>query len=126
VGGEAPYVQHHIIRAVGASVHSAFKFAEFIQTVMPAKVFMPVILLAGTKTGYRQPNSATALLHVKNWEGTLPTQKSAALRNLCHEVDNIRYCNIMCPIYFRNVFQNVQANIRIASQQCFAHHSTYS
>jgi hypothetical protein len=50
----APYMQHHIIHAVGASVHPAFKFAEFIQTVMPAQVFMPEILLAGTKTGYRQ------------------------------------------------------------------------
>jgi len=65
-------MQHHIIRAVRASVHPAFKFAEFIQTVMPAYVFMPVILLAGTKTGYRQLYSATSLLHVKNWEGTFP------------------------------------------------------
>jgi hypothetical protein len=126
VGRGTPYVQHHIIRAVGASVHPAYKFAKFIQTVMPAKVFTPVILLAGTKTGYRQPYSAAALLHVKNWEGTLPTQKSAALRNLCHEVDNMRQCNTMCPIYFRNVFQNVQVNVRIASQQCFADHSAYS
>jgi hypothetical protein len=51
---------------------------------------MPEILLAGTKTGYRQLYSATALLHVKNCEGTLPKQKSAALRNVCHEADNMR------------------------------------
>jgi len=35
-GGGAPYLHHHIIHAVGASVHPAFKFAEFIQIVMPA------------------------------------------------------------------------------------------
>jgi hypothetical protein len=35
-GGGAPSTQHHIMRAVRASVHPAFRFAEFIQTVMSA------------------------------------------------------------------------------------------
>lgn len=32
----------------------------------------------------------------------------------------------MCPIYFRNVFQNLQAKVRTASQQCFADQIAYS